>query len=425
MSNQFSLLKTRRFLPLFLTQYLGAFNDNIFKYVLVILITYATAAELGSDPALLVTAAAGIFILPFFLFSALAGQLADKYSKPRLIRILKMTEFMLMALAAFGFYWGNIYFLMFVLFLMGTQSSFFGPVKYSIIPELVSKDNLIGANGLVEAATFVAILLGTIIGGIFILKGGGVYIIFACVMAVAALGWISSRFIPDSSMQRPYLKITRNPIAETWRLIAQVRPNREIFRTILGISWFWTVGFVFLTHLPIYGKEILGANEDVVTLLLTFFSIGIGVGSLLCNKILKSKINTKTVPWGALGMGIAVLLFAVISPQPYAFDMTWGLESFWSDWQNIALLGTLALAAGFGGLYVVPLYTVLQTKSEAAFRSRTIAANNIMNALFMVAASLVSILLLKILPGVISLFSVVGIGNIMVAVLFWQGRKRR
>ena len=153
MSNQFSLLKTRRFLPLFLTQYLGAFNDNIFKNALVILITYATAAELGADPALLVTAAAGIFILPFFLFSALAGQLADKYSKPRLIRILKMTEFMLMALAAFGFYWGNIYFLMFVLFLMGTQSSFFGPLKYSIIPELVSKDNLIGANGLVEAAT--------------------------------------------------------------------------------------------------------------------------------------------------------------------------------------------------------------------------------------------------------------------------------
>ena len=405
MSDQFSLLKTRRFLPLFLTQYLGAFNDNIFKSALVILITYATAEELGADPALLVTAA--------------AGQIADKYSKPALIRKLKMTEFLVMALAAAGFAWGNIYFLMFVLFMMGTQSSFFGPLKYSILPDLIENKNLISANALVEAATFVAILLGTIIGGVFILKASGVLIISVLVMVVAILGWLSSRYIPDYNIAHPNHRVSFNFSSATWRLLRQVRPQTQVFNAILGISWFWLVGFIFLAHLPLYGQSILQANEDVVTLFLTTFSVGIGAGSLLCNKLMKSKIHSRYVPWGALGMGLSILFFWMLSPMGLEGDTLYGIDDFFDIPHGLYLLGLLTLAAAFGGIYVVPLYTILQTKSDAAFRSRTIAANNIINALFMVLASVAAIVLLGYLPDVASLFGLIGVGNILVAGLMW------
>ena len=419
MSEHISLLKTRRFLPLFLTQYLGAFNDNIFKNALVILITYASAEQLGADPALLVTAAAGIFILPFFLFSAIAGQLADKHSKPALIRKLKITEFILMAMAAAGFMWGNVYFLMLVLFLMGTQSSFFGPLKYSILPDLIEQKNLISANALVEAATFIAILLGTIIGGIFILKAGGTVIISILVMSVAIGGYFSSRYIPDYNIARPHLKVSYNFVTQTWQLLRQIRPQEQVFNAILGISWFWLVGFIFLAHLPLYGEAILNANEDIVTLFLTTFSVGIGIGSLFCNKIMKGKIHTRFVPWGAFGMGVAILLFWKLSPVDIDAASLYSFNAFFDIPNSPYLLLLLTVAAGFGGIYVVPLYTILQTKSDAAFRSRTIAANNIINALFMVLASIAAIFLLGILPDVAALFGLVGIGNIFVAALMW------
>lgn len=424
MKNQFKLLVARRFLPLFLTQYLGAFNDNVFKNALVILITYAAAEDLGYDPAILVTAAAGIFILPFFLFSALAGQLADKYEKPMLIRRLKAIEIILMICAGAGFYIGNIYFLLFMLFLMGAQSSFFGPLKYAILPDILRQDELIGANGLVEAATFIAILLGTIIGGIFIMKTGGVFIITIAVISVAILGWISSHYIPTSHIKNTGMPINWNVMSSSYQIIKTLRPQREVFNAILGISWFWLVGFIYLAYLPVYGQSILNVDQNVVTLLLTFFSIGIGIGSLLCNRILNGEIKMSLAPLGAIGMGastIALYFFQAKGDVPVGGYI--GLAGFFSTPENWVIFIFMMLAAGFGGIYVVPQYAVLQTRIAADYRSRAIAANNIMNAFFMVGASVIALILLNYMNTIAELFAVLGVMNFVVAALFLRGRK--
>lgn len=422
MYNQFKLLARRRFLPLFMTQYLGAFNDNVFKNALVILITYATAQELGADPAVLVTAAAGIFILPFFLFSAIAGQIADKYEKPFLIRRLKAIEIILMITAAAGFYIGNIYFLLFVLFLMGTQSSFFGPLKYSILPDLLDREELIGGNALVEAATFIAILLGTIMGGIFILKDGGITIISITVLVVAVCGWISSRYIPALPTQSKTVPVNLNIFSASWSILKKLRPQRDVFNAILGISWFWLVGFLFLAYLPVYGQSILNVNEDVVTMMLTFFSVGIGIGSLLCNRILKGEIKMSLAPLGAAGMGITTLLLYMYQPSVVAVDQYLGVQDFFAMPSGFLVLAIMTAVAAFGGIYVVPLYAVLQTRIDDEYRSRAIAANNIMNAFFMVAASIVALVLLKYLSSIAELFAILGLINFVVAALFLRGR---
>ncbi len=423
MKNQFSLLRQRQFLPLFLTQYFGAFNDNVFKNALVILITYSTAKDLGQDPAILVTAAAGIFILPFFLFSAVAGQLADKYPKPFLIKRLKIIEVFLMAGAAAAFFIGNIYLLLGVLFLMGTQSSFFGPLKYSILPDLLHEDELIGGNALVEAATFIAILLGTIVGGIFILKDGGITIISGSVILVAAMGWASSIFIPKGKAANNNMSVNWNIFSASWDIIKTLRPQKDVFNAILGISWFWLVGFIFLAYLPVYGQSILRVNEDVVTMMLTFFSVGIGAGSLLCNRLLNGEIKMTWAPVGALGMAVTTLLLYFYPTNVMPDDVYLDLSGFFADVSNWYVFLIMTMVAAFGGLYVVPLYAVLQTRVKSTYRSRAIAANNIMNAFFMVAASVITLVLLKYLDSIAGLFAVLGVLNFIVAALFLRGRK--
>ena len=302
--NQFDLLKTRRFLPLFITQFLGAFNDNVYKNALVILITYVTAEKAGLNAQIMITLAAGIFILPFFLFSATAGQLADKYEKVFLIRIIKLVEILLMIGATIGFMMESVAFLMTVLFLMGTQSTFFGPIKYGILPEKIEQDELIGGNGLIEAGTFVSILIGTILGGLLVLTENGLLLISAMVILVAFLGWVSSFYIPEGKPALPGLKVNYNFIRETWVIVSHCRRTPEIFLSILGISWFWLVGATFLSQFPTYAKDIIGGNEQLVILFLAMFTVGVGIGSLLCNQMLKGEVEATFVPLGIIGVSL-------------------------------------------------------------------------------------------------------------------------
>jgi len=415
--NQFHLLRIRRFLPLFVTQFLGALNDNLFKNALVILVLFRIAEAAGLDGQILITVAAGAFILPFFLFSATAGQLADKFEKSRLIRLIKLAEIAIMGLAVAGFLSGDAYLMIGVLFLMGTQSTFFGPLKYSILPDHLREDELIGGNALIEAGTFLAILIGTILGGVMILTEYGVPVVSVSILGLAGLGWLASFFIPRAAPPAPDLAINPNIVAETWNIVRAATQRRDMRLTILGISWFWLVGATFLAQFPSLAKNLIGANEHVVTLFLSTFSVGIALGSLLCNKLLRGEITAKHVPFGALGMTLFTLdLFfatAGLAPTPGALQTVTGFLSGLAGWR---VLVDLTAVAVFGGVFIVPLYAILQARSEPAQRSRTIAANNIVNALFMVAGALGATLMLAAGLSVPAVFLVVALVNGVVAV---------
>jgi len=415
--NQYHLFQTPRFLPLFVTQFLGALNDNLFKNALVILILYRVTQAAGLDGQILVTAAAGAFILPFFLFSATAGQLADKFEKSRLIRLIKLAEILIMGLAVGGFLWGDPYLMLAVLFLMGTQSTFFGPLKYAILPDHLHEDELIGGNALIEAGTFLAILIGTILGGVMILTEYGVSVVSVSIVVLAACGWLSSFYIPRADAPSPDLKLNPNVLAETRNIIRAATSRRDIRLSILGISWFWLVGATFLTQFPGLAKNVIGANEHVVTLFLTTFSIGIGLGSLLCNKLLNGEITAKFVPFGALGMTLFILdlFFATSGLVPTPGELQ-GIAAFLiqpTAWRILADLTAISIC---GGIFIVPLYTILQWRSEAAQRSRMVAANNIVNALFMVVGAAGATLMLVAGMSVPDIFLVVAVVNGVVAI---------
>jgi acyl-[acyl-carrier-protein]-phospholipid O-acyltransferase/long-chain-fatty-acid--[acyl-carrier-protein] ligase len=418
--NQFRLLGSRRFAPLFVTQFLGAFNDNVFKNSLVLLILYVIATGDGDNGQVLVVAAAGIFIVPFFVFSATAGKLADKFDKARLIRLIKLCEIALMALAALAFSVHSVELLMLVLFLMGTQSAFFGPLKYGILPDHLAEDELIGANALISGATFIAILLGTVVGGLMILddgalRDGGIASIIAIVIAVAVAGWAVSLLIPSTSAANPELAVSPNVVAETLRMVRYAAGHRDVFLSILAISWFWLVGATILAQLPVFAKDVVGGNEQVYTLFLTLFSVGIGLGALLCNRLLKGEVHATFVPLGAVALSVFSfdLFFAsarVVNPGTGEFM---GAMQFLSVPSNWRLVVDLLLVAVSGGLYVVPLNTMIQVRSEPEHRARNIATNNIMNSLFMVVASLGTAAMLTLeftVPEIILTIAVLNLG---------------
>jgi len=413
---QFELFKTQRFMPLFATQFLGAFNDNLFKNALIILVTYVIASDAGMDPQLLVTIAAGLFILPFFLFSAFAGQLADKLEKSRLIRKIKLFEVGLMVLAATGFLIGNTYLLLGVLFLMGAQSAFFGPLKYGILPDHLEEDELIGGNALIETGTFLSILIGTILGGLLIRTPIGPEIVSLLLVAVAIAGFMVSRNIPKAPSSVPDLKVNWNFIGETFSMVRQAGKREVLFLAILGISWFWFVGATFLTQFPAYAKDTLGANEQVVTLFLALFSVGIGVGSLLCNRLLRGIVTARFVPLAAVFMALFCgdLYFASIrvGEPGAALIGLWAFIKEPTAWRILFDMMGIAVA---GGVYIVPLYAILQARSPKAQRARVIAANNIMNALFMVASSIVTVALFTIGFSVPGVFMVIALISAIVA----------
>ena len=417
--SQYSLLSKRRFLPLFITQALGAFNDNVFKNALVILITYVLAERLHMNGQLMVTAAAGIFILPFFLFSALAGQLADKFDKARLIRRVKLAEIVLMCSAALGFYLGSVYLLLAILFLMGAQSAFFGPLKYGILPDHLEEDELISGNALIQAATFLAILLGTVVGGVLVLGESGLVQISLVIVAIAVVGWGTSQWIPATAPADPGLVVRLNLMAETWQVIGHTLRRREIVVAVIGISWFWLVGATFLAQVPTFGKQILGGDETIVTFLLVLFSVGIGIGSLLCNLLLRGEVHATYVPVGALGITLfsVDLYFAAngVAPGAGGGDLLIGLASFLSEPAGWRVTADFLLIAVSGGVYIVPLNAIVQARSAASHRSRNIAALNILNALFMVASALISAVMLASGWSVSEVFLAVGVLNLLVA----------
>lgn len=392
MSKQFALLKERRYFPFFLTQFLGAFNDNVFKNALVIMIAFKVSAE---QVDILTNLAFGLFILPFFLFSAFAGQVADKYEKSVLIQRVKMFEIMVMLIACLGFYFNSVGLLIFVLFLMGSQSSLFGPVKYGYLPEKLSTDELIGGNAMVEASTFISILLGTILGGVLIALDSVFPVSFAVVM-FAALGFLSAKQIPNSPPADASIQLDWNIFRATKNNLKFLPDNRVVYLSILGISWFWFFGSVFLAQMPNYARTVLMGNEHVVTVLLTMFSLGIGAGSLLCEKLSGRRVEIGLVPLGAIGL-------ALFSLDLYFASVSWvnqgalGFMTFLKAQGTLRVCLDLMMIGVFGGLYIVPLYALIQERSEKGRVSRVIAGNNIINSLFMVVAAILGMVVLGLL----------------------------
>ena len=419
MQSQFNLFKNRRFVPLFIVQFFQAFNDNVFKNAMVLLITYVLAHN-AHDGQLMVTIAAGIYIVPFFLFSATAGQLADRYDKTILTRIIKFFELALMIIGTFGFYTQNKEFLMVTLFLMGTHSTFFGPIKYAILPNLVKTDELIGGNALVESSTFIAILIGTIIGGIFIVTKAGVAIIGALTITSALVGLISSFYMPKIPGDETVGQINNNFIQETFSVIKQCRKLPYVFLAILGISWFWLIGATFLSQLPVFTKEIIHGDANIVSFYFALFSIGIGAGSLLCNKLVRGKISAKFSPIALLLLSLFVFDFCYNSGRAVAHhgkDLL-GLNHYFDNINNWRIALDLFLLAVCGGIYIVPLYAIIQIDTPESFRSRAIGCNNILNALFMVISAVGVLLLMAIQLSILHVFVVLGIVNVVAALYF-------
>jgi len=398
--SQFKLLASRRFAPFFWTQFLGAYNDNVFKNTLVLFIAYKMGSRMAAKSDILINLAAGLFILPFFFLSATAGQIADKYEKSMLMRYIKVAEIIIAVMAAFAFYYKNVTGLMFLLFLLGCQAAFFGPVKYSIIPQHLTNKEIVGGNAMVEGGTFLAILIGTISGGFITQMDNGKIWAGLILTAVAVTGWLTSRMIPYAAPDSPGLKLDINPVTQTWKTMKISMEKQSVFLSILGISWFWALGLAYLSQLPNYTRNILHGSEQVVTLLLTMFSIGIGVGSLLCERLSGKKVELGLVPLGSLGLSIFGfdLVFAHLSlPAAQALPVgqqLMGLSVFLAIPGSMRVLVDLMMIGIFGGLYIVPLYSMIQIRTRPEIRARVIAANNIMNALLMVASSLVAALMI-------------------------------
>ncbi len=412
--NQFALLKQRRFAPFFWTQFLGAGNDNLFKFAFTVMITYQL--QVSWLPATLAGLVIGaLFILPFLLFSATAGQATDKYEKTRVIRFVKNLEIAIMLLAAYGFWASDVIILLACVFLMGLHSTIFGPVKFAYLPQHLSERELTGGNGMVEMGTFVAILLGQVAGGLLVAVPdvGRHYVAIGCVL-VALIGRATAQGVPASPSSDPALRINWNPITETWRNLKLARENIVVFRSLLGISWMWFFGAVFLALFPAFAKDVLHGNEQVASLLLVVFSIGIGTGSLLCEILSKRHVEIGLVPMGAIGMSVFAidLYFASRGLAPSA---GYTLSAFLAAPAHWRVMADLALLSLFAGLYSVPMYALIQLRSQPSHRARIIAANNILNALFMIVSSLGVGALLSANFTIPQVFLITGLLNAVVA----------
>ncbi|MEC9375610.1 MAG: MFS transporter [Pseudomonadota bacterium] len=419
-NNQYSLLIQRRFGPFFLTQFLGAFNDNVFKNALLLMLAFQFTDEFDLSTDTLINLSAGLFILPFFFLSATAGQLADKYDKAHLIRMIKLMEIVIMLLAAIALWQQNLFALIALLFLMGVQSSLFGPAKYGILPQLLDRRELLGGNGLIETGTFLAILLGTALGAILIgIEETGRLFVAVIVVVIACAGYLSSRAMPAEPAIAPDLTINWNPITETTRVLRYACQSRIIFLSIIGISWFWFIGALYVAQLPNFSRLFLGGNEQVVALLLSIFSIGVSLGALMCERLSGRQINIGLVPCGSIGLIVFGLDLAL---QPSIFfdgnllgAMDWSRQpGAWRVALDIFFLGS------FAGIYIVPLYASIQQRSDPKYRARVIAANNILNALFMVLASTLAIVFLAAGFSIPELFLLVAILNGIVALCVYS-----
>ncbi len=410
--SQFRLLSERRFLPFFVTQFAGAFNDNLFRNILLLLVTFTTGGLLGLPAEVIVNLAAMLFILPFFLFSAIAGQVADRYEKAQVIRWVKLVEVGVMTVAAVGLWYGRYELLLVLLFLTGVQSAFFGPVKYAILPQVLRDRELVGGNALVEMGTFVAILLGTLAAGLIMAAAAPEKLVAIAVLLLAIIGWAAALRVPAAGIADPDLKIRLRPLRETWRLMAIARENHAVFLSIMAISWFWFLGAAYLTQFPGFASISLGGDETVVTLLLALFTIGIALGSMACERLSRHRVELGIVPIGSLGIslfGLDLYLNTPATPVP----SDWWLLITDSHYRQVAI-DLLAIGI-FGGLFIVPLYAFVQRETEPAKRARVIAALNVFNALFMVVSAIMAMLMLGLIGlSIAEFFLVLAVMNLVV-----------
>jgi len=418
--NQFDLLSQRRFAPFFWTQFLGAGNDNIYKNALVIFVAFHAATLTSLDTNTLVNLAGAVFIAPFVLLSATAGQLADKLEKSRLIRWIKLFEIGIMAVGFAGFWRRDITLLFSALALLGLHSTLFGPVKYAILPQTLEPEELIGGNGLVEMGTFVAILIGTIVGGLVVaIEGSGPVLAGAVALAVAVAGYVASRFVPPLPAVDPGLAINWNPFSETWKNLRIAHGSQVVWQSMLGISWFWFYGAVFLAQFAGFARDTLGGNEHVVTLLLALFSVGIGIGSLLCERLSGRRVELGLVPFGSIGLTLFAVDLWLASRNLHASGLA-GLDVFLASPAHWRVAADLVLIGLFGGFFIVPLYALIQERSPPSHRSRIIAANNILNAIFLVVSALIAIALLAAGLSIPELFLVTALMNAAVAIYIFR-----
>ncbi|MDO6441753.1 MFS transporter [Marinobacter sp. 2_MG-2023] len=420
--SQFRLLGQRRFLPFYLTQFSGAFNDNLYKNALLLLVTYQTTGLLGLSVNTVVNLAAFLFILPFFLFSGIAGQMADRYEKAAIIRKVKLAEIGIMTLAALALWFGWYEGLLVLLFLMGTQSTFFGPVKYAILPQVLGDDELVGGNGLVSMGTFVAILLGTIAAGLLMGLEAAAKLTALGVLLMSILGYLAARQIPATGTGSNGQLVRLRPVLETWRLMGVAAERKPVLWAILAISWFWFLGAAYLTQFPNFAHSNLQGDETVVTLLLSMFIVGISIGSVMCERLTRHRITLAPVPWGALGLSLlgVDLFFAV--PASLEPSTWWTLVT---DPAYIRVLLDLVGIGVCGGLFIVPLYAFIQHETPEHKRARIIAALNVINALFMVVSALAGILVLGVLGvGIPGFFLLLSLANGFVLIAVWRLRAR-
>jgi 1-acyl-sn-glycerol-3-phosphate acyltransferase len=411
------LLKSRRFAPFFATQFLGAFNDNVFRQALILLIASGVVANVSVNT--LNNVALAAFILPFFLFSALAGQLADKYEKAHLIRIIKFVEIVLMALAAACFVLDAVWALLLLLFLMGTQSTFFGPLKYSIIPQHLTDRELVSGNALVEMGTFAAILLGSVAGVLLKMDGASDAVVGGAIVGIAVLGWLTARQIPDAAPADPALKLDWNLFRQTWRIVGFAREVHSVWLSVLAISWFWFLGAAYTTQLKVYVDDYVHGTDALYAFLLSTFSIGIGLGSFLCEKLSARRVELGLVPIGSLGLSV----FGIDLYFSYGnlVGEGLGIGDFLAQAAGVRVALDLTLIGVFGGFYIVPLYAFIQQRSEQAHLSRIIAALNILNAFLMVLSAATGILLVGVLELTIpEFFLALAVMNIVVALYVYS-----
>lgn len=420
--SQFRLLGQRRFLPFYLTQFSGAFNDNLYKNALLLLIAYQTTGLFGLSVNTVINLAAFLFILPFFLFSGIAGQMADYYEKAAIIRKVKLAEIGIMAIAASALWLGWYEGLLVLLFLMGAQSTFFGPVKYAILPQVLGEDELVGGNGLVSMGTFVAILLGTIAAGLLMGLEAAAKLTAVGVLVMAVLGYVTARQVPETGTAGNRLAVRFRPVRETWHLMGVAAERKPVLWAILAISWFWFLGAAYLTQFPNFAQSNLQGDETVVTLLLSMFIVGISIGSMMCERLTRHRITVAPVPWGALGLTLlgVDLFFAVpASPEPSTW---WTLIT---DPVYIRVLIDLVGIGVCGGLFIVPLYAFIQHETPQLKRARIIAALNVINALFMVVSALAGILVLGVFNvGIPAFFLLLSLVNGLVLIAVWRLRQR-
>ena len=393
------LLGTRRFLPMFVTQFFGALNDNVYKQSLLLVITYGWINQQSASVSTLNNLAALLFILPYFIFSATAGQIADKYERSQLVRGIKILEIVIMLIGSAGFLMGHLWLLLMALFLMGVHSTFFGPIKYAILPEILKPNELMSGNALFQSGTSIAILIGMILGGAVIsASDGNLFWISLTVVTIAVLGYISSRFVLKQNVTSPDIKIDWNFFRTSFQTLRYAKSLPIVFLILLGNSWYWFYGATYLTQIPQLTQQNLHASENVVSLLLTFFSVGIGVGSLLCRRIGGIEVNLKMVPIGAIGLTVfAFYLAASLSFVPERSGEMLGLKDiFTQGWSYYHVMLAVTLLGISGGFYIVPLYAMMQAFSPRSHRARVVAANNILNAVFMVSSAIFSIIILSI-----------------------------